>query len=342
MKSTREGRRFLLATALIAVAAVNTGNNLIYLVLALMLSFLLLAFLIPKLNLARLDLSISVEGQVFAGEAAYARVRVLNKKKRLPAYSVHVTSPDSQQDIVFHQLEAGGSSERLMKMLFGRRGHYRQLSATIESSFPFILFYQRKRFDVAADIMVHPAYYDLEAAESLTQASGAAGKIRMSAAGDDILHIREFRYGDDLKRIHWKASAKMSSLMIREYAEHENARTTILLDNSSPGAPGDFEKAVSITSELARRSISDGNLVRVLTCSTVVPYGAGHEHLLRVLDMLALVQEEDSPCPAPLPDEDAVSFTVLKSTAAGPGTRAGQGSGAGSGLGGAVIYADTV
>ena len=72
MKFTREGKRFFLATALIAVAAVNTGNNLIYLILSLMLSFTTLSYIILRINLSSLLLEVSFSGPVFAGEPARA------------------------------------------------------------------------------------------------------------------------------------------------------------------------------------------------------------------------------------------------------------------------------
>ena len=57
MRPTKEGKRFLLATLLIAVAAFNTGNNLIFLILAMMLSMILLSVVILRYNLKGLTLA---------------------------------------------------------------------------------------------------------------------------------------------------------------------------------------------------------------------------------------------------------------------------------------------
>jgi hypothetical protein len=74
MKTTPEGKRFLLATFLITVAAVNTGNNLIYLILSLMLSFILLSIVLLKINLSGLSLEVSINPPVFAINDSYQRI----------------------------------------------------------------------------------------------------------------------------------------------------------------------------------------------------------------------------------------------------------------------------
>ena len=81
MKITREGKRFILATGLIAVAAVNTGNNLIYLIFSLMLSFILLAVMLLRMNLSRISLEVSIDHPVFASEQTYASFTIKNSKK---------------------------------------------------------------------------------------------------------------------------------------------------------------------------------------------------------------------------------------------------------------------
>lgn len=92
MNITREGKRFMLATVLIAVAAVNTGNNLIYLIFSLMLSFILLAVVLLRMNLSRISLEVSIDHPVFAGEQTYASFTIKNSKKLIPAYSIRVTA----------------------------------------------------------------------------------------------------------------------------------------------------------------------------------------------------------------------------------------------------------
>ncbi|MGC2061454.1 MAG: hypothetical protein WA610_00645, partial [Thermodesulfovibrionales bacterium] len=160
MRSTKEGRRSLLAAVLIGVAAVNTGNNLIYLVLSLMLSFLLLSYLLPRLNLLGLRPDISFDGLIYAGETAHVRITVLNDKRHIPAYSVHVISAILPEPVSMQHLAGNGLVVKQARAIFDRRGLYPTVSLTMESSFPFILFYAKRRVDIVKDVVVYPAYYD--------------------------------------------------------------------------------------------------------------------------------------------------------------------------------------
>lgn len=334
MRSTKEGRRSLLAAVLIAVAAVNTGNNLIYLVLSLMLSFLLLSYLLPRLNLWGIRAVISFDGAIYAAETAHARITVFNDKRLPPAYSVHVTSAILPETVSMQYVAGKGIAVKQARAVFSRRGLYPTVSLTVESSFPFILFYARRRMDSVKEIIVYPAYYDMDLKSDTPLAAEGAGRIQPSRTGEDMIRIRQFRDGDDPRQVSWKASAKRSSLMVREYALQESTRTTVVLVNGNAEAAGNFEKAVSIAATLARDFIGRGDSVRIVSGSTVVPFGSGYEHLLQILDMLALVHEEGQDQDVVLPDEEGGFIVVLKSAEVRSQVVLPDG--------GSVIYADTV
>ena len=117
------------------------------------------------------------------------------------------------------------------------------------------------------------------------------GKI---GKGDTFTIIREFRYGDDRRRIHWKASAKTAKLMVKEYAYEEPRSLTIILDNLTPYDDELFEKAVSFAASVSDRYLKEEFFVRLFTCRKLIPFGSGGEHLLKLLDVLALLEGEDS------------------------------------------------
>ncbi len=316
MRSTKEGRRSLLAAVLIGVAAVNTGNNLIYLVLSLMLSFLLLAYLLPRLNLLKLSADIGFDGPLHAGAAAPARITLVNAGRLIPAYSVHVSSPVLREPVALQYLAGRSHAEKRASAVFGKRGLYSTVSLTLESSFPFILFYAVRRVEVVKDVIVYPAYVDIDLKGDTLLAAEGSEQTRPARTGEEMAYLRSFREGDDPRQISWKASAKGSGLMVREYALQESSRKTLVLINSRPDAPGDFEKAVSVTASLARDYISGGDPVRVVAGSTVVPFGSGYEHLLQILDVLALVREDAREHGSVLPDEDGCFVFILKSAEA--------------------------
>jgi uncharacterized protein (DUF58 family) len=348
MKTTREGRRFILAALLIAIAAVNTGNNLIYLILSLMFSVAVLAVLLLKVNLWGLTMEVSFEEPVFAGETAYAAVIIRNGKRFIPSYSLRITADGALSPVYCGVMPPGGTLEKVVRLRFDKRGMRGHKDFFIESGFPFILLSSRRAAGVSGEILVYPALMETGDLIETSPGASGAGALMRGLSGDEIYSIREYRYGDDRRSIHWKASAKTAGLMVKEYAEGEYRRATIVVDNLSMSrevlsgrdrAGGEirsseiFEKVVSVAGSLARDLLDEGYLVRLMSCRKVVPFGAGRGHLFRILDILAVLEEEpswDSPEPG---GEDSFVF-VLKSRGS-PSSLLNHSSGT-------VIYADSL
>ncbi len=310
---TREGKRFLIAAFLIAVAAFNTGNNLIYLILSLMLSFLVLSVALAWLNLFGLSLNVGGGGAVFAGEEASLSLLLKNNKSLVPSYSVKCLVSGSLVPAYYDEIPALKGVERDIRITFAKRGLYRYGDFRIGSGFPFILINAQKNIYVSVSLLVYPALMDVSANMDQIVASGAAAAPGPADAGDDLYALRKFREGDDWRRIHWKASAKRQAYLVKEYAEFRGLKVTIVLDNRLPEGGALFEKAVSLAASLAKDFIDRGYYVSVVTCKEEVPFGNGAEHLFKILDVLAVIAEEDD-CGDKLEEGDeGLLVVVLKS-----------------------------
>ncbi len=290
---TREGKRFLIASSLIAVAAFNTGNNLIYLIFSLMLSFLVLSVLLARINLSGLSLDVGGGRTVFAGEETSLTLLLKNDKSLLPSYSVKCRVNGSPVPAYYDIIHALKDADRDVKITFKKRGLYRRADFRIESGFPFILLNAKKNIDASGSLLVYPALRNVSANVDQISAGGAAEALSAADAGDDLYALRKFREGDDWRRIHWKASAKRQVYFVKEYAEYRGLKVTIVLDNRLPEGGELFEKAVSLAASLAKDYIARGYYVAFVTCRETVPFGSGGEHLFKILDILALVVEQD-------------------------------------------------
>jgi uncharacterized protein (DUF58 family) len=87
---TVEGLLFIVFLAVIAFAAWNTGNNLLYLVFSAMLAFLIAANLIARMSLADVSVQLRFPDHIFAGEPANITVTIINHKRLMPSYSMMV------------------------------------------------------------------------------------------------------------------------------------------------------------------------------------------------------------------------------------------------------------
>ena len=309
MKITREGKRFILATVLIAVAAINTGNNLIYLILSLMLSFVLLAVVLLRMNLSRISLEASIDHPVFAGQQTYASFTIKNRKKLIPAYSIRVTVSGAAYPVYCAYIAPNDSVKKEIKITFKRRGLYSYDKFFLQSGFPFILFEKSTEVKVSGEVLVYPALMDVEQFMPDIAGLEGSGNGKAVGTGSEIHSIRKFRYGDDWRNIHWKASSKSSSLMVKEYALSDIRKITVIIDNLLPSRKEVFEHTLSMAASLVQYFLDAGYFVRVLSCKKVIPFGTGSEHLLKVLDILALMQVEAAlDCPM---SEDIEGYTIL-------------------------------
>src|SRR5690606_34884629 len=156
---TREGRVFLGATLLVGVAAINTGNNLLYLVLSLLLGLLLLSGVLSDLSLLGLRAQVSLPSRLEVGREAYAEVHVTNGKRRLRSFSI-VASPLSGEtalgEALFLKLEPGERASAVVRFSPGRRGELVVGSVELRTQYPFALVDKRRRVRVSERVIVHP------------------------------------------------------------------------------------------------------------------------------------------------------------------------------------------
>jgi uncharacterized protein (DUF58 family) len=299
MKVSREGKRFILATFLTALAAFNTGNNLIYLIFSMMSSILVISVVVLKMNTKGLTLRVSPEYPVFAKVPAVLEIVVTNKKRILLSYSVKVTLPETHGgESYFPKIPAQSELSQTMRVVYEKRGVYGFGDFYLSSGFPFIFLTQKIVSAIREKVIVYPEINEVDASLPGLTKEGDALSYSAMRRGEEFSSIREFRYGDDRRNIHWKASAKTARLMVSEYAAEEPKKLTVILDNLMPPDDRVFENAISLAASLADSFLRDGFYVRLFTCRKVVPFGSGSQHLYKILDVLAEIKGHHSwECP---------------------------------------------
>ncbi|WP_117209197.1 DUF58 domain-containing protein [Allorhizocola rhizosphaerae] len=100
----------------------------------------------------------------------------------------------------------------------------------------------------------------------------AGSDERIARGGTDIVGMRDYLPGDDLRRLHWATSARVGRLMVREDADPSRGRVTLLLDDraSAYASPADFEEAVDAAASIAGAASAAGHPVAVRTASGVI------------------------------------------------------------------------
>src|SRR5437867_6800567 len=122
---TSEGTRFVLLSFAVGIAAINTGNNLLYLLLAMMLSLIVMSGILSEQCLRHLVIRRRIPEHVFANSPALIALSLTNRKPRLPSFSLRVLDvvEGQSEDRGVHvlHLPAGASVIQSYPILFPRR-----------------------------------------------------------------------------------------------------------------------------------------------------------------------------------------------------------------------------
>jgi uncharacterized protein (DUF58 family) len=293
---TSEGLQFLIFTLAIGIAAINTGNNLFYLPLAMMLSLILISGIVAEYCLRRLEFHRHLPDLIVVNQMATATLVVKNRKSRLPSFSLVIFDVSDGRDldrgITVHHLPSGASWLVSYPFWARRRGRLHFEGVRVSTEFPFGLFMKKAFYQVEGTVVVCPEIIPLS--EHLLRGLMSAGQeesLHLRGHGNDLYNLRLYHAGDDSRSIHWPTTARTSQLTVRETEAEEQRRVTICLPTVAPASHDVlFEQAVSLSASLVQHLVHEGYLVRLIVGSACSPFGQGDAHLHDLLRMLALCE----------------------------------------------------
>jgi uncharacterized protein (DUF58 family) len=294
IRITQVGLWYILLALITAVAATNTGNNALYLVLALMLGGLVVSGVASRTNVRGLAVEIAPPHEVFANRPFAVDLAVRNTGRLLPRWLLLVSLGRQGQPLLVPYLKRRGLSRGQVDMLVERRGPYGFGDAHVASVFPFGFFRKGLRFTTGVEVLVYPELFP--AAERRHDGSSPIGHetIRRAGWGHDLHALRQFRRGDDPRAIHWKQTARTGELIYLEREAERSRRLAIVFDNGVGDLPDEparqrFERLVSEAATAAVDALLHGYEVQLVMRDRTLPFAAGPRQRLAVLEALALV-----------------------------------------------------
>lgn len=173
---------------------------------------------------------------------------------------------------VLDRVEAGGRREVSYRVRSDLRGRYPLGPLQLRLSDPFGMCELTRSFSAHDTLTVIPRTEPLPPVR-LAGATGGYGDGRqrsLSLAGEDDVIPRGYRHGDDLRRVHWRSTARYGELMVRREEQQQRARCTVLLDTrriayQGAGPDSAFEWAVSAAASTVVHMLERGFAVRLLT-----------------------------------------------------------------------------
>ncbi|MCP9455664.1 MAG: DUF58 domain-containing protein [Nitrospira sp.] len=296
---TSEGAVFLFLALAVGVAAVNTGNNLFYLLLSMMLSSVLVSGVAVRSCLNRLEIRRHLPELLFVNEPATAALVIKNGKRRWSSYALRlcdVTADghDLDRGLVVHHLPPGAGRLLSYPLVPSKRGSIRLNGVAVSTTFPFGLFSKTAYYSVPATVPVSPALKPLPNG-LLRELSGSGQErtVHRKGYGSDLYNLRLYQPGDDSRTIHWLTTARTSKLIVRETEAEHHHRATIYLSLLAPDSHDTvFEEAVSLTASLLHHLTGRGYWVRLMVGSFCSSYGHDDAHLVELLRALALCERQ--------------------------------------------------
>lgn len=302
LRFTREGRYLVGITLGVGFAAINTGNNLLYLFLGMLLSMIIVSGVLSEQTLRHLEVIRELPPQVFARRPFLTGIVLGNRKRRLPSFSVQVEDVIQGRPLskkcYFLKVPAQARQSTSYRTEFDRRGLYRYQGLKVDTRFPFAFFVKSRRYDAPAELVVFPAIQPV--GHLPLEARSLLGEITRprQGAGRDFHSLRDYRTGDDARDIHWKRSARENRLMLREYETEGGRRMNLVLNDRMPADYDveeeahrlEFDLCVELTASLALHFAERGFTVTVRAADEAHALGADGRGFDRLMRWLALLQ----------------------------------------------------
>ena len=296
LKVTGMGRTYLVVTFGVGLGALNTGNNLLYLVLGLLLSIIVLSGVLSERCLKDLSVRrVGTEG-AFAGEPFAFRWGISRREGHAFALTLAEEGvPLSGEGGVGH-LAAGSEHVVRADLTAPRRGPVKLSGVRVTTTWPLGLFAKTRVFELPGTLLVFPrrGYACATPDDAATAHMGEASHPHRLDGSGDVAGLRELGEGEDSRRVHWLKSASMGKLLKVE-REREERRTYVL--EVREGLEGDaLERRCEEVAAQAHRLIEAGHEVGLgLPGERLRPgAGSGQERLLlRALAWVGFTREPE-------------------------------------------------
>ena len=311
LRITREGKYFLALTLGIGLAAINTGNNPLYLILGMLLAMIMASGILSELAIAKLRIEREVPRRLFAGSSFLMGLTLHNPRSRLATYSILAEDVADGVDLgkrcYFLKLPPKTCQRTSYRHVVHRRGLWQLEANRLATRCPFGLFEKQRLVPLPQPLVVFPAIRPISSdaadrSEGERRHQGSIGRI------GEYHGIRDYRHGDDPRDIAWHTSAKLRRPVVREYEDPHGQAITVSLDLSTAHTIGAsererrFEAALSYAASLLVHFNEVGHGVALQVGEQTSVLGRGDAHLdllLRHLALLSLDSTETAPTRSP-------------------------------------------
>lgn len=311
VRLTKVGTTYILATMILAISAINTGNNAIYIAVTLMLGCLLLSGIASKGGLKHLTVEIEGIDEAWAGRPADGTLRVRNDSRLWNVRDVVLVSEALAEPVLVPLVPKRGQVTAAALFLFPRRGLAHVSAIDSYTRYPFGFVLKKRRLRVSSDVIVYPRILsDDGSREHFRAVFGEESVAGRPGTGNEIHSFREYARGDSLRQVHWKKSASLGRWIMKQHEADAARSLHVVVDPYKPRDVTDdqFEEMIAAAATLLYHAVRDG-LDVMLALPRVTLRAREAEPAGPLFRALALLEAAHEPV-YQLLERDSVLFSV--------------------------------
>lgn len=266
--------------------AFTTTQNVFFLLFSLLISCVLVSSFINRLMLAGLELRLDLPPHAVAGELVPCALSVNNQKSWVPSFALELIAPGGRH-FYLPMVPSGGRASLSVDVVWSRRGIPDPVIVELSTRFPFGFSVRRTRLAIRVQQALYPSIREQDGFHQvLSQIEATAARLRQ-CDDPEFSHLREYRSGDDWRRIAWRKPVATGQWMVKEHSVSGASDLRLGLSTNEANLERSIELAAYLIWELQHRKIAfefelAGQVLRV----------ADLEGAYSLLAILALVAPE--------------------------------------------------
>jgi uncharacterized protein (DUF58 family) len=277
LRITREGKYFLGITFGVGVAAINTANNLLFLLLGLLLSMIVISSIMSESTLRGLRVSRRLPRRAQVGRSHQVEIEVHNEKRRVSSYAIEIEdirqAQPADKRCFFLKISPRSTQVAAYRRTPARRGISQHRGFRVATRFPFGFFEKSLEIDLPGTLLVYPAVDPVRLPSEGPNGAHGGDRVHARGHGDEIMGLRPMRDGDDPRDIYWRRSTQPDQRLLRIRAEETYSDVTLtvndLLDSAVPREKWleEFERQIREVASYAVAHLHRGDNVRIRTAT---------------------------------------------------------------------------
>jgi uncharacterized protein (DUF58 family) len=328
---TREGIIYLVAVSILVVAALNTGNNLLFMFLACALAGILISGILSRVVLTGIGLKFDMPEHIFAEQPVLAELELRNEKQTWPSFSLRVAGENRKgaaeilsRPVFFPYIPRNAAARQKVELVFPRRGVYHQDAFGIRTRFPFGFFEKSRKVDSRLEIVVYPRVAPTDQFYEVLPLLSGEMVSHFRGRGHELHSLRNYLHTDSARFVDWKVTAKAGRLMIREFAREDERRVMLVLDRGIGPPRAElgklaesehserFERAVTMAACIAWHFNEINSVMQFRTDRFVTSMAPAAEIIYDTLRELAVLEPDNSSVGGTFLDDLASDHEVFK------------------------------